>query len=228
MKTLPLDMLTGRYSFLLIATLLLFVFEPLVATQPETPLGLTSLTFLVFVGSLRAIWSDRTLLLLIGLCGSTFVALEAAAPISENGLPILTDVAGVIFLTLVSWGILTDIFSRNEVEADTVFGASAVYLLIGFLFARLFMLIAHIDPEAFAVSDAIGVELAEASHRGSSILRYFSLITLTTVGYGDIAPVAPIARNLAAVEAVIGQLYIAAVIARLVAIYTTKTARPPQ
>ena len=57
--------------------------------------------------------------------------------------------------------------------------------------------------------------------RIAGILHYFSLITLTTVGYGDVSPVAPIARNVAAVEAVIAQLFIAAVIARLVAMHTT-------
>ena len=100
------------------------------------------------------------------------------------------------------------------------------FTLIGMIFSRLFMLIVYVDPGAFAVSDVLMQELVREGFRGSGLLQYFSLITLTTIGYGDISPVSPLARNLAAVEGITGQLFVAAVIARLVALYTSNRSRP--
>lgn len=217
---MKLQAVLGRYSALLSAALLLFVLEPVLADEREIPWGLSAVTLLLLLGSLRAVWENHAFLKVVAVLGTLFWLSEALEPVLGGPVPIWTDILAMAFLTATLGGILADIFSRERVTADTVFGASAVYLLIGLWFARAFMLVAHVDPTAFAVSDALAVQIEEEGFRGSGILHYFSLITLTTVGYGDIAPVAPIARNLAAVEAVIAQLYIAAVIARLLSLYS--------
>ena len=215
------EKLAGRYSALLTAALVLFVFEPLLTNPNEVPWGLSAVTFLLLLGSLRAVWRSRGLLWAVTILGSINLGAEALEPFERAYLPIATDVFGLAFLAVTSVGILLDIFDRDEVTVDTVFGASAVYLLIGLIFARVFLLIAHFEPGAFAFSDALQAQIDEVGLRDTGILHYFSLITLTTVGFGDVSPVTPLARNLAAVEAVVAQLYIAAVIARLVAAYTS-------
>ncbi len=213
---------TGRYAAILLAAMLLFILEPLLATERQVPWGLSVVTFFVLMGSLRAVWAKHALFYVVGFLGVGLIALETTEALLGSRWAVAADVFGIAFLATTGTGILLDIFTRDEITADTVFGASAVYLLIGLLFGRVFLLIAHVDPNAFAVSDALAEELAVEGFRGSGILHYFSLITLTTVGYGDVSPVAPLARNLAAIEAVIAQLFVAAVIARLVALYTTR------
>ncbi len=219
----PLRALTGKYAAILLALLLMFILEPLLITpRSGVPWSLSAITLLLLLSSLRALWRSRALLLFVAVLGLAYFLLEAAEPLWGRTASILTDIAGMAFLSVTAAGILTDIFTRDEVTADTVFGASAVYLLIAMFFARAYMLITLLDPDSFAISAPLLARLQADGFRGSGMLHYFSLITLTTVGYGDVSPVAPVARNLAAVQAVIAQLFIAAVIARLVALYTSK------
>lgn len=218
----PITPLVGRYAAILVTTLVLFVVEPVLASEHHVPWGLLWVTLFVVLGSLRALWRSRFLVVLVGSLGLGFLSLEALEPVfGSSHLPVLTDAAGIAFMGALSYGILADVFTRDQITVDTVFGASAVYLLIGLLFARLFLMVEFLEPGSFVVSDGFRPEIVAEGWRGSGILHYFSIVTLTTVGYGDVSPVAPLARNLAAVEGIVGQLYIAAVIARLVALYTS-------
>jgi hypothetical protein len=92
-----------------------------------------------------------------------------------------------------------------------IIGAVLLYLVIGFTFVALYCFVALLEPNAFAGMKPLADNLAVASNFG-----YFSFVTLTSVGYGDIVPVHPFARGLANIEAIIGQLYPATLLARLV------------
>jgi Ion channel len=91
-----------------------------------------------------------------------------------------------------------------------VVGAVQLYLDIGLMFVALFCFVALTIPDAFA-----GLQVRDNLALAGNLI-YFSFATLTSVGYGDIAPVHPYARSLANVEAIIGQLYPATLLARLV------------
>jgi len=97
------------------------------------------------------------------------------------------------------------------VNYHRVIGAILLYLDIGVVFVALFCFVALLVPNAF---NGLGPLQDNLSVAGNSI--YFSFVTLTTVGYGDIVPVHPFARGLANVEAIIGQLYPATLLARIV------------
>lgn len=101
--------------------------------------------------------------------------------------------------------------SRQGGSRCTVIGTVLLYLTIGFTFVALYCFVALIEPNAFAGMQALQDNLSVASNFG-----YFSFVTLTSVGYGDIVPVHPYARSLANVETIIGQLYPATLLARLV------------
>ena len=217
---MTLNQIIGRYAVLLAAALLIFVLEPAMARSPETPWDLSAVSLLLLLGSVRAVWENHRFFRVVALLGGLFWISEAAETVLGGALPVVTDACALAFIGATICGILYDVFSRRTVSADAVFGAAAVYLLIGLWFARAYMIIAHYEPEAFSASDALMRYVTEEGYRATGALHYFSLITLTTVGYGDITPVDPIARNLAAVEAVIAQLFIAAVVARLVAVHT--------
>ncbi|MEG3437559.1 potassium channel family protein [Pannus brasiliensis CCIBt3594] len=103
-----------------------------------------------------------------------------------------------------------DLFQKTKVTAEVLRGAICVYLMIGFLWGIAFKIICLFDSNAFS-----NITLENYIYK----LNYFSFITLTTVGYGDITPQNHIAMSLANVEAIIGQLFPAIVIARLVGLY---------
>ena len=109
----------------------------------------------------------------------------------------------------------------KRVSADTIFGAVAVYLLFGVIVAMLFYFLNNIAPGSVIASVGEATNLVERYDQFSDIL-YFSFVTLTSVGYGDLTPIGPAARGLAMFEGVVGQLYLAVLIARLVGIHVAQ------
>jgi hypothetical protein len=106
--------------------------------------------------------------------------------------------------------VLGQTLRSGPVTFHRIQGAVAAYLLLGVLWAQLYSLTALLRPGAF--SGAVNVA------DGPRAWLYFSFLTLTTVGYGDVLPVHPAARSLAMLEAVVGPLYLAILIARLVSL----------
>ena len=94
-------------------------------------------------------------------------------------------------------------------------GAIVIYLLLGGIWAMLYQVVALTIPHAFHLPEGIAGGDADALQR---LLTYFSFITLTTTGYGDITPIHPVARTLTMLEALVGQLYPAITLARLVSL----------
>ena len=139
-------------------------------------------------------------------------------------LPLPFDVHGLEFfffavaLAGCVLGILRFVFRTKRVTIDSIFGAVAAYLLVAAWFGVVHMLLLQLDPHGYRIPDAA----PEAPGVVRSDLLYFSLITLVTVGYGDIVPVSPLARMVSAFEGVIGQFYVAAVVAMLVARYISQ------
>ena len=103
------------------------------------------------------------------------------------------------------------VFGPGRITYHRVLGAVLLYLIIGLIFVALYGFVALSSPQAFTNLPALHGDFAVAGN-----LIYFSFVTLTTTGYGDIAPLHPYARSLANVEAIIGQIYPATLLARLV------------
>ena len=112
--------------------------------------------------------------------------------------------------TLITW----DIFQRSSVSLNTVIGAICVYVLIGVLWGTLYAIVDVLDPAAFPAAATDSELLAR--------FVYFSMVTLTTLGYGDIVPLSALARGLAIVEATIGQVYLTVLVARLVGLHLSQ------
>jgi len=101
--------------------------------------------------------------------------------------------------------------AAGRVNYHRVIGAILLYIDVGIIFVALFCFVALLVPNAFNGLPPLQDNLGVAGN-----LIYFSFVTLTTVGYGDIVPLHPVARGLANIEAIIGQLYPATLLARLV------------
>ncbi|MBC8752768.1 MULTISPECIES: potassium channel family protein [Paraburkholderia] len=124
----------------------------------------------------------------------------------------IRDEATLLALVLLGMVVGMRVFGPGAVTRDRIAGAVALYILVGVVWADAYYLVSLYVPGAFA--GATHSEIPE----NHSIWIYFSFVTLTTVGYGDITPVAPAARSLSNLEALIGQLYPAIVLARLVSL----------
>jgi hypothetical protein len=107
----------------------------------------------------------------------------------------------------------THLFQRRDVTLDTILGAVVVYLLVAALFALLFEMMEMRMPGSFS---GLPDDPHGARNAATSTFSYFSLVCLTTMGYGDVVPLSSLARPIAALEGVLGQMYLAVMIARLV------------
>lgn len=128
--------------------------------------------------------------------------------------------AFVVFMVFVVFHFLRFILRSPRVSSEVLCAAIATYLLLGLLWGSAYMLVARMSPGAFS-----GVAASSQPLHGFDAL-YFSLTTLTTAGYGDIAPVSGPARMLAMLEAVTGTMYMAVLVARLVSGYSSTPLSP--
>ena len=106
---------------------------------------------------------------------------------------------------------LGHIFRQDEITREVISGALAIYLLWGLMWTHGYSILGHLQPGSFSYPDILA-KLDFAS------FNYFSFVTMTTLGYGDISPVSPPARAMAITQAITGQVYLAVLVARLVGI----------
>ncbi len=123
----------------------------------------------------------------------------------------------VLFFGQLVIVIFVDIMQSREVSMNTVLGASCIFVMIGLAFGSAFVLLEWLVPGAFSIPDLPQAVNSNFDQQTIEFqLVYFSLVTMTTVGYGDILPLASPARALASFEGLLSQLYLAVIIARLV------------
>lgn len=147
-------------------------------------------------------------------------SLLALAPLSPEWLRVArtAEIASTMpLLALLAVGILRFVFRGKFLTIDSLFATVAVYLFLGLLFAQLYQLLLGWNPASFNLDVA-----GRPSELLQSDLTYFSLVTLATVGYGDILPVSATARTLAVIEATVGQFYIAVIVAVFVGMYAAQ------
>jgi hypothetical protein len=166
--------------------------------------------FVFYIGLLSAglfmLTKNAMLRIVITIALGAMVLFSSGIIISSFYFALANNIIIVLYCILMSWVVLVRTFSDGPVTLHRVQGSIAVYLLISFIFALLYHSIYLIDPGAFK-----GLNSSDKKE-----LMYFSLTTLTTTGYGDITPALAASRSLANLEGLIGQLYPAILIARLV------------
>jgi len=136
------------------------------------------------------------------------------------GLPYPELAFGAAFLVYTAAVIIGRILRSEAVSFDTISGAIAAYLLLGIAWSLMYSLVQAVDPSAIQLPEttmlASSVGAEDAAHMHGGAFLYFSFVTLTTLGYGDILPVSAAARSLASLEAVLGQIYLTVLVAHLV------------
>lgn len=202
--------LTG---LLIILAVTIFVVTPLetgALVRSEVMLGMFAL---LCAAGVNAVSNHPAGLWITAALAIIAILLDLTARLNPTQLLRLLDLlARLLFTVLLGSVVTVRVFRAGNVSHHRIQGAIVVYLLCGLLWAYLYEMLVLIDPSAIHFSTTGAWPAAHLS----GWFRYFSFVTLTTLGYGDILPVSPIARALTTLEALCGQLYPAVIVARLV------------
>ncbi len=200
-----------RFLFLLISLVAFVAVVPVLEGLGQGGMIFTIFYSTILLSAAYAVSESRGYFILaLILAGPAFVLRWINNFLAGPWLAFLADVLTVLFLLLIAMLILSHVLRAERVSKEKIFGALSVYLLLGVIWALLFIIVEFLMPGSF--------RYGQGALTGAEML-YYSFVTLTTLGYGDITPLTPPARSLAMIEAVIGQLYIAVLVARLVGLH---------
>jgi hypothetical protein len=233
-----------RFAVLLAALLLLFfygIFVELFATHLEPVVARVTIgsiiTVMLFSSVLSVSKSRKSFrnAMILGVPAIVSELLDLYY-FDQHLIQIVSHVLTSVFLGYVILVLLRFIFASKRVTPNTIFASLCAYLLLGTFWAMVYSLLATCQPNAFYYS-LLSNETSNSSEGDSETSNseivgsmrlggvpaglefYFSFVTMTTLGYGDIVPVSAAARGLATLQAVVGQMYLAVLVARLVGLH---------
>jgi hypothetical protein len=203
-----------RCLWLLLALLGLILIMPVADRGIQGRLLLGLFSTIVFTGGIYAVSESRRDLLigiLLMLPPVTARWLHATMDWELHHILLVPSFYGLPFSLFVIYRMAKYVFKGGKVTSDRLQGAVCIYLLLGYLWADLYMVLDRLGPGAFRFS----TDVAESAGQVYRELIYFSYVTLTTLGYGDTAPVSSCARSLAILEGICGVLFMGIAIARM-------------
>jgi hypothetical protein len=210
----------GLSALMVAQLILIFIAEPLAFEGFEPPLiaiGIivAGLILLLVLGS-----DQHGALIVVGVAGVVRLVTAGADLIWGEPVVAAEGISAVLGLLAMMWAVFEIVFGPGRITAHRVRGAIALYLAIAIIFAWLYRLITAVVPSGFS-----GLKLAAGQHGALSPFLYYSLTSLTTLGLGDITPVNSFARSLTVLEALLGQLFPAVILARILTLYTDEKHR---
>ena len=178
---------------------------------------------LVLLWALYTVAGSRRVLILAALMlVPTMASTWLADPGQEIYLAYVDNITNIIYFTLICAFLGQYILTTRRVTLEVIFAAMCLYMILAILWAAIYTNLELYYTNAFTFNGQLA---GDAGVVQGSIFRqmiYFSFVTLSTLGYGDILPVHKVSQSWAGVEAMIGQFFIAIVIARLVSVYTVE------
>ncbi len=217
--------LNRRYQVLLGVLIVLLVIEPIVSSHGILQSMFDILLVVVLAVLVLAMANEKGWRLVAVFFCVPAAALSLGGHLMSTthqniGLSIGQGLAALFFI-LVAGKIIATIIWTREISLDSIYGAVCGYLLIGVAWGLAYTVVQFTDPEAFDMSEVLQHQLDEAEGT-RNLFVYYSFVTLTTVGYGDLTPSTEVARTLAWVESVVGQLYLGILIAGLMSALVAK------
>lgn len=206
----------GHFGFLFVSLLATFIVPELLPNEGnirwQLPLffSVVMLSALSTVSDRRAEFWVAATLLLFGLVPEWMHAFGV------EDTEIWGKILIAVFLLYVAVLILRSVLRATEIDVEVILGALCVYLLFALVWGIAYQIVAIRQVGAFSIPPALLEGAANPEQAIGLALQYFSFVTITTLGYGDIQPVVPLARSLAITEALFGQIYLVTLIARLV------------
>jgi hypothetical protein len=217
-----------RFGFLLVILVVLLAGPPVLLGFGLSAAWFDGLMALLMLAGILSLCFDRHQRLLALVLGIPTVLLSLGGHVlpGEVSVPVLFagHLCAVLFLFGASVLIVKSLFNALTLTFDSILGAVCGYVFLGLGWAVLYGLIEGFQPGSFEISPKLvtGGELARPLPH---VLTYFSFVTLTTVGYGDISPVSPATRTFSWIEAITGQFYLAVIVAGLVSLLAARGKR---
>ncbi len=202
-----------RFLLLLISLLAFMVLEPFIYEYTGIKSLLSIFFSVILFTSIYAVSEKKsTSIIAILLALPKLITTWALGFTTHPLLYFFDSILGIIFIGYIIVLILKHIFRQEDITLETIYGAIVVYIFIGLIWVLLYKIVEIIHPNSFSLATVLAAD-------SKKNLYYFSFVTLTTLGYGDITPVSFPAKSIAMLEAIVGQMYIAVLIARLVGIH---------
>ena len=209
-----------RSLFLMLSLLLLILLTPFLEDQRIGEIFLMVSLYLILITAILELHGKETL---------RWLAIGAAIPVvlvqlatlfrPSHSLLIVAYALLIAFFGFVSVGLFTYLGKPGAITSGRVYASVSLYLLLGMFWFALFNLTETITPGSFA-HDGVIMGIPRSS------FLYFSLVTLTTLGYGDVLRRSSAARTMATLEAVMGQIYLAVLVARFVGLHIVHASKP--
>ena len=213
-------MTTRRSTILLASLILMYAYLPL---QQEFQIrGLEYVLIGIVLAMVYTVSSGRVrtlIALALGLLIAVLSILTDPATVESRELTIgLYAVLG-LFIGYSAILILYEVTQTQEFNYHLIVSALSAYMLLALLWAIIYTIIEIAQPGSFVVNSNLAIGMPENPSSIFDLSLYFSMITLTTVGYGDITPVSPAARSIATLEPIVGQLLMTVLVAWLVGMF---------
>ncbi len=216
-SSLWINPLKEKFLFLLIALLSMILLTPLLRNFVGISILMDIFITIVFIAGIYAVSSKRLFSAIAFLLAlPTFVITWFSTLRDSAAFIVLGDGAGALFTGFMLITILSFIVKEKKVSANVIYGAIVAYLLMAIMWAFVYRVLETLQPGSFNMVQGHALE-------SRSLFTYFSFVTLTTLGYGDITPATDAARSFAIVEALAGQIYLVVLVARLVGIHIAQT-----
>lgn len=207
---------------LLFSLLLVLLLYPFIKMLPHANITLQALLSFVLVAAVIAT-THKTIHLIISIClaaGALLTNWGALFNSTEVWLTVNLSL-NIIFLFYVIWVHMIKIMTISSVTRNLLCGSICVYLLIGLMMAFVYMLIDLYIPTSFSNIATHTITQEGTKTHYFFQFTYYSFVTLTTLGYGDIHPASQPAQAMAYMEAIIGQFYLTVLVARLIGLHVS-------
>lgn len=206
-----------RFSSLLIFIIALLIVGPLLEEFVHLRIFMDILWSAVFISAIYAVSHKKHHILIAVLLALPMLgAIWSKYFVQFNALLVVGSLCGAAFILFTIIQILIFIYGHQEVTRDMIVGAAVVYLLMAIMWTFIFTVVETLHPGSFNLPQ--GQDIETGRH-----FLYYSFVTLTTLGYGDITPVTSLARSLCILEAVLGQLYLVVQVAWLVGVHVSQS-----
>jgi hypothetical protein len=210
----------GFLGLLICLVLLLLVAPFLQKSSPTLPILSLLLTAALFFSVYAFIQDKRVLVIASIIAAPTFFANWISYFLDTSTSFLIKDFFSALFFCYISINILLGIFRQKTISSDLIYGSICVYLLIGLAWAFVYSAIETTNPGSFEILINYAKDPSQIDRQATlSLFVYYSYVTLTTLGFGDITPVTPPAQSFSILEALTGQFYLVILVARLVGNY---------
>ncbi len=206
-----------RFLFLLLSILCMLIFTPIFQGFVGIRILMNAfITAILISGTYAASKKIYITVTAASLALPMLVSIWISHFVDMPFLVFVGDCFGIAFIAFLVIIILSFIFGEHEVTSNVISASIVVYLLIAIMWTFIYSVLESIHPGSFAIGNS-QIEV------GRRLYIYYSFVTITTLGYGDITPITDLANSFSFLEAVIGQIYLVVLVARLVGIHIAQS-----